>query len=71
MVKSPADAVTHGLPAASARAPCSEDPEAVRPGPRRVLSAARAALVAAGEEAHASRETKGPRAAAAARLGKS
>lgn len=39
----------------------------MRPGPRRALSAARAAPVAAGEEAHASREVQGPRAAAAGR----
>lgn len=59
----------------SSRAPTAgtEDPEAVRPEPRRALSAARAAPMAAGEEVHASREAQGPgaAAAAAARLGKS
>ncbi|KAK2508696.1 hypothetical protein MC885_003082, partial [Smutsia gigantea] len=42
------------------------DPEALCPGSRRALPAARAAPVAAGEEAHASREAPGPRAAKAA-----
>lgn len=79
MAKSPAGAVTHGLPAASPRPSSSGAPnagagdrEAVRAGLRGVLSAARAAPVAAKEEAHASREARGPRAAvAAARHGKS
>lgn len=78
MAKSPAGAVTHSLPAASPRPSSSvvltagtEDPETRRREPGCALSAARAAPVAAGEEAHASGEAQGPRAAAAARLGKS
>lgn len=77
MAKSPAGAVTLSLPAASPRPSSSvvsagtEDPETRRREPGCALSAARAAPVAAGEEAHASGEAQGPRAAAAARLGKS
>lgn len=71
MAKSPAGAFTHSWPAAgpsSFGAPVAGkgDPEAVHPGPRRAPSVARAAPVAAGEEAHASGEAQGPRAAAAA-----
>lgn len=78
MAKSPAGAVTHSLPAAcpsgrpsSTATEGTEDCEVVRPESPCVLSAARAALVEAGEEVHASREAQGLRAAVAARLGKS
>lgn len=62
---------SRAVPAASFRARDTRDLESARPEPRRALSAPRAALAAAGGKAHASREAQGPRAAAAARLGKS
>lgn len=71
VAKSLAVTVTHRWPAASFRARGTRDLESARPEPRRALSAPRAALAAAGGKAHASREAQGPRAAAAARLGKS
>ncbi|KAL1781999.1 hypothetical protein HispidOSU_015410 [Sigmodon hispidus] len=71
VAKSLVDTVTHRSPAASFRAQGAGDLESARPEPQLALSATRAALAAAGRKAHASREAQGPRAAAAARLGKS
>lgn len=62
---------SRAVPAASFRARGARDLEATRLEPQRALSATRAALAAAGGKAHASGEAQGPRAAAAARLGKS